>query len=74
MSAIHTRQKENKFHEDRREAQRIRTFKGGFFLMKGPAEEQCCEWCECPVVSGIKINEELFHNECFNEMRKNARS
>jgi hypothetical protein len=65
MSAIHTRRKEDKFHENRREAQKVRTFSGVRFAMPAPVEEVLCEWCDQPVSSGTKVNGVLYHNDCF---------
>lgn len=72
MTAVHTRKKESKFHENRREDQKVRTFKGGFFQVRvGAVEDELCEVCNLPVVGGgIKINNLLYHNACFNSMRK----
>lgn len=70
MSNISTRVKEDRFHERRREMQRPKAVKYGFFSVgqKKKVNTPLCENCHKEVNgAGIVINGQLLHNDCLRD-------
>lgn len=75
MSNIHTRVREDRFHENRREAQHIVTTKYGYtkVFQSIPEKEVCLECKKDVTSSGVRLFGVLYHEKCFNKVANAGR-